>query len=62
MLDVSQWLHKCPIVNAVIIMDIQETEKPNPRMLHGTAGDRVRRLFEIYTNYEGREFHSADSW
>lgn len=42
LVDMQQWLHKTNSVNAVVLLDIDETDKPNPERFQGNAQQRVQ--------------------
>lgn len=60
LLDVEQWLRKSQSINAVILVNITESNKPNPETLNGPARDRIRTLIEKFGTGECRDVHGHE--
>ena len=56
--DMQQWLHKTNSVNAVILLNIDEIDKPNPERFQGDAQQRVQRPLRETWQYQikGEEY------
>ena len=56
--EMWQWLHKTNSVNAVILLNIDEIDKPNPERFQDHAQRRVQRPFREAWRYQikGEEY------
>ena len=60
LLDMEQWLQKSQSINTVILVNITESNKLNPKTLNGPTRDRIRTLIKEFGTGECRDVHGHE--